>query len=87
MQNWVCWAPLILALGKQRQADLSSKPAWSPEFQDIQGYTEEPCFDSLEVGAARSGFKTKMRQTHPLEIKRKRFSHQVERWIKKVSHF
>jgi hypothetical protein len=35
--------PLILALERQRQVDLcSSRPAWSTEFQDSQGYTEKP---------------------------------------------
>jgi hypothetical protein len=24
---------------------LSSKPAWSTEFQDSQGYTEKPCLE------------------------------------------
>ena len=34
--------PLIPALGRQRQADVFSvkRPAWSPEFQDSQGYRE-----------------------------------------------
>jgi hypothetical protein len=37
--------PLIPALGKQRQADfwVWGQPGLQSEFQDSQGYTEEPC--------------------------------------------
>ena len=38
-------APLILALGRQRQADflVQGQPGLQSEFQDRQGYTEKPC--------------------------------------------
>jgi hypothetical protein len=38
-------APLIPALGRQRQADFSvrGQPGLQSEFQDSQGYTEKPC--------------------------------------------
>jgi hypothetical protein len=37
--------PLILALGRQRQADLGvhGQLPLQSEFQDSQGYTEKPC--------------------------------------------
>jgi hypothetical protein len=37
--------PLILALGRQRQADflVRGQPGLQSEFQDSQGYTEKPC--------------------------------------------
>jgi hypothetical protein len=38
---------------------LSSSPAWSTEFQDIQGYTEKSCLEKL---------KTKQITTKPIKI-------------------
>jgi hypothetical protein len=37
--------PLIPALGRQRQADfwVWGQPGLQSEFQDSQGYTENPC--------------------------------------------
>jgi hypothetical protein len=48
-------APLIPALGRQRQADfwVLDQPGLRSEFQDSQGYTEKPCFK-----------KTKNKQTN-----------------------
>jgi hypothetical protein len=40
--------PLILALRRQRQADLfrvQGQPGLQSEFQDNQGYTEKPCLE------------------------------------------
>jgi hypothetical protein len=48
--------PLIPALGRQRRADLNSRPAWSTkQVQDSQGYTE-----TLEK---KTKTKTKKKQT------------------------
>ena len=43
---WWC-IPLILAFGRQMQVDLwvPDQPRLQNEFQDIQGYTEKPCFE------------------------------------------
>jgi hypothetical protein len=40
--------PLILALGRQRQADfwVQGQPGLQSEFQDSQGYTEKPCLET-----------------------------------------
>jgi hypothetical protein len=43
-----CWCmPLILALGRQRQADfwVRDQPGLQREFQDSQGFTEKPCLE------------------------------------------
>ena len=49
---------MIPALGRQRQADLlSSRPAWSTEFQDSQGYSEKP---SLKEKRKKKKKKNKM---------------------------
>jgi hypothetical protein len=39
--------PLVLALGRQRQADfwVQGQPGLQSEFQDSQGYTEKPCLE------------------------------------------
>ena len=39
--------PLILALGRQSQADfwIQGQPGLQSEFQDSQGYTEKPCLE------------------------------------------
>jgi hypothetical protein len=39
--------PLILALGRQRQADfcVQGQPGLQSELQDSQGYTEKPCLE------------------------------------------
>lgn len=29
----------VIPAGRQRQADVSLRPAWSTEFQNLQGYT------------------------------------------------
>jgi hypothetical protein len=44
LSSWAWWwAPLILALGKKRQAELF-QPGLQGEFQDNQGsYIEKPC--------------------------------------------
>ena len=40
--------PLIPALGRQRQMDfwVPGQPGLQSEFQDIQDYTEKPCFEN-----------------------------------------
>jgi hypothetical protein len=42
--------PLIPALEKQRQADfwVQGQPGLQSEFQDSQGYTENPCLEKKE---------------------------------------
>jgi hypothetical protein len=39
---------------------LSSRPAWSTEFQDSQGYTEKPCLEKTKrkEGRKEINFKT-----------------------------
>ena len=43
-RQWWC-TPVILALGRQRQADfwVQGQPDLQSEFQASQGYTEKPC--------------------------------------------
>ena len=41
---------LVPTLKKQRQVGLlSSRPAWSIEFQDSQAYREKPCLENLKI--------------------------------------
>jgi hypothetical protein len=49
-QAW--WqAPLILALGRQRQADfwVQGQPGLQSEFQDSQGYREKSCLEKPKI--------------------------------------
>jgi hypothetical protein len=50
-QAWWCM-PLILALGRQKQADfwVRGQPGLQSEFQDRQGYTEKPCLGKKKKG-------------------------------------
>jgi hypothetical protein len=43
--------PLIAALGKQRQAEISvrDKPCVQSGFQDIQGYIEKACIENKQT--------------------------------------
>jgi hypothetical protein len=34
---------------------LSSRPAWSIEFQDSQGYTEKPCLEKQKTKNKKNG--------------------------------
>lgn len=61
-KGWAWWcAPLMQALGRQRQADLRAldKPGLQCEFPDSQDYyTEKPCFETLEEEKkGKSAFK------------------------------
>jgi hypothetical protein len=54
MNDGVSFTPLILALGRQRQADCcgQGQPGLQSEFQENQDYTERPClFKKWEAGA------------------------------------
>jgi hypothetical protein len=40
------WLMLFIpALGRQRQLNLSWRPAWSKEFRNSQGYTKKSCLE------------------------------------------
>jgi hypothetical protein len=57
----VWWhTPLILAFGRQRQADFGvlGQPGLQSEFQDSQGYTKKPCLKK------QNKTKTKQQQTN-----------------------
>jgi hypothetical protein len=40
---------------------LSSRPAWSTEFQDSQGYTEKPCLKKTKTKTAKTKNDNKKR--------------------------
>ena len=47
--GWAWWsAPLVLALGRQRQAD-QGQCGLRSEFLDSQGYTEKPCLRKIKT--------------------------------------
>ena len=60
--NWAWWhMPLILALGRQRQADfwVQGQPGLQSEFQGSQGYTEKPCLEKNQTKTKQNKNKIK----------------------------
>jgi hypothetical protein len=47
---------------------LSSRPAWSTEFQDSQGYTEKPCVEKPKTNTQKKKKKKKQKQKRKLYI-------------------
>jgi hypothetical protein len=43
---------------------LSSRPAWSIEFQDSQGYTEKPCLKKQKTKKQKNKKPKKQKQTN-----------------------
>ena len=62
--------PLIPALGRQRQEDfwIWGQPGLQSEFQDSQGYTENPCFEKTN----KQKNKPKKKKKRKKERKKKR---------------
>jgi hypothetical protein len=44
---------------------LSSRPAWSTEFQDSQGYTEKPCLEKKQTKKTNKQTKKKVNKSWP----------------------
>jgi hypothetical protein len=65
-----CRTPLILALGRQRQADfwVRGQPGLQSEFQDSQGYTETPCLRK-QANKQTKQKQTNKKASHTISIK------------------
>jgi hypothetical protein len=66
--------PLILALGRQRQADfwVRGQPGLQSKLQDSQGYTEKPCLEKPKKQNKKTKTKTKTKNKN----KKKKISFQ-----------
>jgi hypothetical protein len=74
--GWWRRTPLVPALGRQRQAEadfwVRGQPGLQSEFQDIQGYTENPCLEKPKknqknkqiTGCSSRGPEFKSQQPH-----------------------